>query len=94
MGWTEAARLVAALTLNTCAISFAPLRVSSTTSVSMSLHGELFVYSPKKRLAAFRSGGHGGSSSSSSSSDRQSRQQQRNRKHAVFVPGLTDGLLA
>ncbi|CAB1103167.1 unnamed protein product [Ectocarpus sp. CCAP 1310/34] len=91
MPWTEAACLVAALTLNTSAISFALLRVSSMTSVSMSLHGELFVYSPKKRLAAFRSGCHGGGSSSS---DRQSRQQRHNRKHAVFVPGLTDGLLA
>lgn len=41
---------------------------------------KLFIYSPKKRLAAFRSGGGGG--------------EQQRRRHAVFVPGLTDGLLA
>eukprot|EP00903_Cladosiphon_okamuranus_P018794 g17289.t1 len=50
----------------------------------MSMQGELFTYSPKKRLAAFRSGGRssGGRSSGGSVA------------YAVFVPGLTDGLLA
>lgn len=47
---------------------------------------KLFVYSTKKRLAAFRSGGSG--------SDGSSEGEQRSRRHAVFVPGLTDGLLA
>eukprot|EP00752_Nemacystus_decipiens_P012651 g11205.t2 len=47
----------------------------------MSMHGELFTYSPKKRLAAFRSDGGG----------RVGEQRQR---YVVFVPGLTDGLLA
>jgi len=42
---------------------------------------KLFIYSPKKRLAAFCSGGGSGG-------------EQQRRRHAVFVPGLTDGLLA
>ncbi len=43
---------------------------------------KLFIYSPKKRLAAFRSGGGCGGG------------EQQRRRCAVFVPGLTDGLLA
>lgn len=46
---------------------------------------KLFTYSPKKRLAAFRSGGGGGGSVG---------EQQQRQRYAVFVPGLTDGLLA
>ncbi|CAN0289691.1 unnamed protein product, partial [Discosporangium mesarthrocarpum] len=47
----------------------------TATMSSSSLEGKLFIYSRKKRLAAFQSGCH-------------------HKRYAVFVPGLTDGLLS
>ena len=57
-----------------------------SSAVCSRTHVKLFTYSPKKRLAAFRSGGGGGSGSVG--------EQRQRQRYAVFVPGLTDGLLA